>query len=92
MLKVVQLRLIAETEADAENAIAALRESVGSARITLSGPQAGRRGGWLVYGTLQVEGEGTHAPSAPATGKTMRLAKQDKNLQEKRNAPAKPGR
>lgn len=69
MLKVVQLRLVAETEADALSAIAALRESVGSARIALSGPQEGRRGQWLAYGTLQVEAE----VGAAVTGQTTRL-------------------
>jgi hypothetical protein len=57
MVKVVQLRLVAETEADAQAAIAALRDAVGSARVALSSPHEGRKGGWLCYGTLQIEAE-----------------------------------
>lgn len=71
VIKVVQIRLIAENETDALTAIAALRESVGSARVALSSPSQGRKGGWLAYGTLQVEA--LDMAPAVATGKTIRL-------------------
>jgi hypothetical protein len=69
MIKVVQLRLVAETQADALAAIGALRSSIGSARVALSSPYEGRKGGWLSYGTLQVE----DAVPIAATGKTTKL-------------------
>jgi hypothetical protein len=69
MIKVIQLRLVAENEADALAAIEALRQSVGTARVALSSPYEGRKGDWLSYGTLQVEDA---APIA-ATGPTTRL-------------------
>jgi hypothetical protein len=76
VIKVVQVRLVAETQADALAAIESLRESVGSARVALSSPHEGRKGGWLAYGTLQVEIE-PPAATGPAdrlaaTGKTTR--------------------
>lgn len=73
MIKVVQIRLVGETQADAEHAIAALREAIGSARVALSSPHHGRKGGWLAYGTLQIED--VDAPQAPAaaTGTTIPL-------------------
>jgi hypothetical protein len=55
MIKVIQLRLVAETQADAIAAITALRDAIGSSRVALSSPHEGRKGGWLSYGTLQVE-------------------------------------
>jgi len=72
VIKVVQLRIIAESEADAHAAIEALRSSIGSARVALSSPHAGRKGGYLAYGTLQIE----EAAPAPATGPTTRLRRQ----------------
>jgi hypothetical protein len=79
MVKVVQLRLIAETQADAQAAIAALRDAIGSARVALSSPAQGRKGGWLAYGTLQIEAE---VPAA--TGSTERLAATGKTTRLKR--------
>jgi hypothetical protein len=71
MIKVVQIRLVAETQADAQTAIATLRETVGSSRVALSSPSQGRKGGWLAYGTLQVDT--SPPPSSPVTGPTTRL-------------------
>lgn len=68
-IKVVQLRLVAETEADARAAIEALRSSIGSARVALSSPHEGRKGGYLAYGTLQIE----DAAPVAVTGPTTRL-------------------
>jgi hypothetical protein len=45
VIKVVQIRLVAETHADALTAIAALRDAVGSSRVALSSPYEGRKGG-----------------------------------------------
>lgn len=69
MIRVIQLRLVAETEIDCVNAIEALRSSIGSARVALSSPHEGRKGDWLSYGVLQVE----DAAPAAATGPTTRL-------------------
>ena len=73
MIKVVQIRLVADSQADAERAIAALREAVGAARVALSSPREGRKGGWLAYGTLQIAAEDQAEPPA-AIGPTERLA------------------
>jgi hypothetical protein len=79
VIKVIQLRLVAETQADALTAIAALRDAIGSSRVALSSPHEGRKGGWLSYGTLQVEDTApTPAPPDPTrriavTGKTRKL-------------------
>jgi hypothetical protein len=81
MIRVVQLRLVAETEADARTAIGALRDAIGSARVALSSPSQGRKGGRLAYGTLQVEAE---AP--PTTGSTERLAVTGKTTQLRKRA------
>lgn len=69
MIATVQIRLVADNEADALSAIAALRDSVGTARVALSSPHEGRRGQWLSYGTLQVE-----PLTVTASGPTQRLA------------------
>ena len=71
MLKIIQLRLVAETDADALAAIVALRDAVGSARVALSTPIHGRKGSWLAYGTLPIE----DAAPAAATDRTMQLCK-----------------
>jgi hypothetical protein len=86
VIKVVQLRLVAETQADALTAIAALRDAVGSSRVALSSPQEGRRGGWLAYGTLQVEDSVPPSVRTPAavTGPTRRLAATGKTTRLKR--------
>jgi len=73
VIRVIQIRLVAETQADAQSAIAALRDAIGSSRVALSSPSLGRKGGWLAYGTLQVEDE--PAERLAATGKTTRLRK-----------------
>jgi hypothetical protein len=75
VIKVVQLRLVAETQADALTAIAALRDAIGSSRVALSSPHEGRKGGWLSYGTLQVEDA---ARMAAVTGPTRRIAVTEK--------------
>jgi hypothetical protein len=46
---------------------AALRSSIGSARVALSSPHAGRTGGYLAYGTLLIAGP------VVASGPTSRL-------------------
>lgn len=76
MIKVIQLRLTAESQADALAAIEMLVDGVGSARIALSAPREGRKGQWLSYGSLQVQGaeNGRYAQErAAATGPTTRL-------------------
>lgn len=82
----VQIRLIADSEADARNAIDDLRNYVGSARIAINSPRPGRpvdgRSQWLAYGTFQFDtGEPPTvvAPvpplaAPPATGPTTKLA------------------
>jgi hypothetical protein len=77
VIKVVQIRLVAETEADALAAIEMLVDGVGSVRLALSTPHEGRKGGWLSYGTLQVDSENARyaAERAAATGPTTRLRK-----------------
>jgi hypothetical protein len=82
VIKVVQIRLIAETQADALTAIAALRDAIGSSRVALSNPHEGRKGGWLAYGTLQVED--CVPPTIAATGPTRRLAATGKTTRLKR--------
>jgi hypothetical protein len=76
-IKTVQIRLVADSEADVAAAIAALRDAIGTARVALSSPRAGRKGGYLAYGTLQIEDAAPPTASAPhaATGKTTRLRK-----------------
>jgi len=81
VIKTVSIRIIAPDAATAELAIAALQNSVGSARVALSRPRLGRRGEeYLTYGTLQVDDQTTvtiEALEAPAaTGKTTKLARQ----------------
>jgi hypothetical protein len=73
----VQIRLLADSEAEARAAIEALRSAVGAARIALSSPREGRKGSqWLTYGTFQCETDEPPTISAPppATGPTTRLA------------------
>lgn len=68
----VQIRIIADSEAEAEAAIAALRDGLGSSRVAITSPRQGRKGSeWLAYGTLQIETPDAE-PSA-YTGKTRRL-------------------
>jgi hypothetical protein len=74
MIKVVQIRLIAESGLDCVNAIADLRHGLGTARVALSAPHQGRKGGWLAYGTLQVEDSSDLA----ATGPTTRLGRKSR--------------
>lgn len=78
MIKTVQIRIIAPDQRTAELAIAALQNSVGSARVALTTPRRGRKGSeYLTYGTLQVDDETTitiEAPAPAATGPTTRLA------------------
>jgi hypothetical protein len=77
VIKTVQIRIIAPDARTAELAIAALQNSVGSARVALTTPRKGRKGDeYLTYGTLQVDTQTTvtiEVP-APATGATERLA------------------
>ena len=77
MITVVSLRLIASSEAEAQAAIAELRNYVGSARIALSSPQKGRKSDqWLAYGMFQFERvePPTIVAPAPTTGPTTRIA------------------
>jgi hypothetical protein len=77
VIKTVQIRIIAPDERTAQLAIAALQNSVGSARIALATPRQGRRGDeYLTYGTFQIDDETTVTIEAPAaaTGPTTRLA------------------
>jgi hypothetical protein len=74
MLKVIQIRLTAETEADCLAAAEMLVDGVGSVRIAISAPREGRKGQWLAYGTLQVdERTARFAAEKAATGPTTRL-------------------
>jgi hypothetical protein len=75
VITTVQIRLIADSEAEARAAITELRNFVGSARIALSSPQEGRKGGWLTYGTFQFDVDELPTVVAPAsTGPTTRIA------------------
>jgi hypothetical protein len=76
MIRVIQLRLVAETEADALAAIEMLVDGVGSARIAISAPREGRKGQWLSYGSVQVdELASQYATGRAVTGPTTRLRK-----------------
>jgi hypothetical protein len=72
MVKVVQICLIAETQADALAAVEMFLDQVGSARIAPSSPREGRKGQWLAYGTLQIAAENARyaAERAAVTGAT----------------------
>ena len=60
MIKTVQIRIIAPDSRTAQLAIAALQNSVGSARVALTTPRQGRKGDeWLTYGTFQVDDQTT---------------------------------
>ncbi len=73
MIKVIQLRLVAETQGDALAAIEMLIFGVGSARIAISPPREGRKGQWLSYGTVQVdELASQYASGRAVTGPTTR--------------------
>lgn len=51
----VQLRIVAESKADAETARQVLEALAGGdLQISLTKPHAGRRDGWLSYGTLTI--------------------------------------
>jgi hypothetical protein len=90
MIKTVQIRIIAPDEATAKLAIAALQNSVGSARIALAAPHKGRRGDeYLTYGTFQIDDETTLTIEAPAaaTGPTTRLAATGPTKRLRRSKP-----
>src|SRR5262245_30865488 len=87
MIATVQIRLLADSETEARAAIEALRSAVGAARIALSSPSEGRRGGWLAYGTFQFDADeppATHAPAPASTGPTTRLAASGKTRKLRR--------
>jgi hypothetical protein len=79
----VQIRLIADSEAEARAAIEALRNAVGAARIAIHSPRTGKRDDqWLAYGTFQFDPDEPTTITVPAmsisatatTGPTTRLA------------------
>jgi len=87
MFKTAQIRIIADTQEEAQQAIAALRDAIGTARVAINSPRQGRdkAGGgkppWLAYGTFQFEiaapapRQGPVAQPKAATGPTRRPSK-----------------
>jgi hypothetical protein len=69
----VQLRLIAETEADMREAISLVRRQLGEL-VAFNAPRQGRRKEWLAYGALQLyDTPDTAEAKFSAAQATMRL-------------------
>lgn len=60
-----QLRIVCPTKPEAEETIAYLRQALGSA-VTLYPPRAGRKGGFLVYGSVVTVASAKPAPATRA--------------------------
>ena len=85
MIKTAQIRIIADTQEEAQQAIAALKDAIGMARVAINSPRQGRdkagdgKPPWLAYGTFQFEAAAP-TPQRPvaqpkaATGTTRRPA------------------